>query len=273
MEVTIEKIPIFIALWEKTAHNGTKMSSTSESPTPSRVFPETQTLWISDRLSEGDSGLLLANGNLMARYVRPLTSYCRTIGLARSIRMEADDVVHGFFANRLGNAEYLKSWMSSGLRLRQWLRNGLHMYVHEQRRAKAGHAGGHAGGQAGADAGTVGLPDEVPSMGAAHDREFERAWALSTLDLAMRETKDGLEKRGRLDEWEMFWSHHVDGVAHARIGERFQLSAAQVAQRAYAVGAQLRDSLCGILRKDGALIGEIDKEVRSMMEVLHELRS
>ncbi len=241
------------------------MSTTSDPLTPSRSFPETQTVWISDRLSEGEAGIMLANGYVMESYVRPLSIYCSKIGLARSVRLDADDLVHGFFANRLSNSEYLKSWLTSGLRLRQWLRNGLHFYVHELRRQNATQLGLHIEGQA--------LSEEVPSEGAAHDHEFERAWALAALDLAMKETKEELEKRNRRDEWEMFWSHHVEGVPHAKIGERFQLSAAQVAQRAFAVGSQLRDALCGILRKDGALSSEIDLEVRSMMEVLNELRS
>ena len=210
---------------------------------------------------------MLANGYVMESYVRPLSIYCSKIGLARSVHIDADDLVHGFFANRLSNSEYLKSWLTSGLRLRQWLRNGLHFYVHELRRqnaAQLGKLGPHIGDQA--------LPEEVPSEGAAHDHEFERAWALAALDLAMKETKEGLEKRNRRDEWEMFCSHHVEGVPHAIIGERFQLSTAQVAQRTFAVGAQLRDELYGILRKDGALRSEIDVEVRSMMEVLHEIR-
>ena len=243
------------------------MSATSDPLTPSRSFPETQTVWIADRLSEGEAGLMLANGYVMESYVRPLSIYCSKIGLARSVRIDADDLVHGFFANRLSNSEYLKSWLTSGLRLRQWLRNGLHFYVHELRRqnaAQLGKLGPHIGDQA--------LPEEVPSEGAAHDHEFERAWALAALDLAMKETKEGLEKRNRRDEWEMFCSHHVEGVPHAIIGERFQLSTAQVAQRTFAVGAQLRDALYGILRKDGALRSEIDVEVRSMMEVLHEIR-
>lgn len=218
-------------------------------------------LWISQRLSEGEAGILLANGYLMAHYVRPLTTYCRAIGLAKSVRADADEVVHGFFANRLSNSEYLKSWLSSGLRLRQWLRNGLHLYVHEQRRENATQVGGS------------GLSNEILDEGHAYDHEFERAWALSALDLATKETMDSFEKRGRRDDWEMFWSHHVNGVCHATIGVRFQLSAAQVAQRSFAVAAQLRDSLCGILRKDGVLGSEINAEVRAMMEVLHELRA
>ena len=240
------------------------MSATSDPLTPSRSFPETQTVWISDRLSEGEAGLMLANGYVMESYVRPLSIYCSKIGLARSVRIDADDLVHGFFANRLSNSEYLKSWLTSGLRLRQWLRNGLHFYVHELRRQNATQLGLQIGGQA--------LPEEIFSEGAAHDHEFEKAWALAALDLAMKETKEGLEKRNRRDEWEMFCSHHVEGVPHAIIGERFQLSTAQVAQRTFAVGAQLRDELYGILRKDGALRSEIDVEVRSMMEVLHEIR-
>ena len=49
------------------------MSATSDPLTPSRSFPETQTVWIADRLSEGEAGLMLANGYVMESYVRPLS--------------------------------------------------------------------------------------------------------------------------------------------------------------------------------------------------------
>jgi len=237
------------------------MSMADDPPTPSHTFPATQTVWISQRLTEGDAGVLVANGYIMASYVRPLSMYCRAIGLDQSLKMDADDIVHGFFASRLGNCEYLTAWLGSGLRLRQWLRNGLHMYVHETRRANSAHPSD----------GNVQSEEDV-ERSSASDYEFEHGWAIAVLELAIKSTIESLERRKRRDEWEMFWSHHIDGNSHASIGERFKLTAAQVAQRTFAVAGQLRDALREILAKDGASAIEIELELRAMMEVMHELR-
>ncbi|MSR44514.1 MAG: hypothetical protein EXS15_04025 [Phycisphaerales bacterium] len=234
------------------------MATTSDSPTPSQTFPETRTLWISEKLSEGEAGRALANGYVMTSYLRPLVVYCRALRLHDSIRTEPQDIVVGFFAHRLAKQEYLKDWLNSGLRLRQWLRNGLHLYVHEQRRENS--KGGH-----GSDA----LHD-VEATGQSQHHEFERAWALGALDMAMREAIAELDARGSRCDWELFWSHHVDGIPYAVLAERRNMTAPQAAQRAFAVAAKVRTALYGILRKDGALTSEIGLEVRAMMEVLHE---
>ncbi|MSQ90055.1 MAG: sigma-70 family RNA polymerase sigma factor [Phycisphaerales bacterium] len=234
------------------------MATATESSSPTPSFPETRTLWISDRLSEGEAGLILANGHVMSSYLQPLVTYCRALGLHTSIRGDPQEIVQGFFATRLSNTEYLKSWLGSGLRLRQWLRNGLHHFVHELRRDDAGQANA-----------TDSL-DEIASTTKRSEDEFERAWALSALEQAMKETIANLERRGKRAEWDIFWMHHVDGHAYSVIAERHQMTAAQAAQRSFAVAGQVRNALYGILRKDGALTSEIGVEVAAMMEVLHE---
>ncbi len=234
------------------------MPVTPDQPTPTKSFPKTQTLWISQRLDEGEAGRLLVSGHVMTSYLRPLTIYCRAIGLDSSVRTDADELVHDFFASRLIDMSYLRSWLASGIRLRLWLRNGLNLYVHERHRERMRAKKTESGSA---------LEPSSESMEA--EQLFERAWAISALDQAMTETKTDLERRGRSQEWEIFWAHHIDGVPYATLGERLHLSSAQAAQRAFSVAESLRGALAGILRKDGALGSELDAEVRTMMEALN----
>ncbi len=236
------------------------MSTAADPPTPVQAFPETRSQWIAECLSDGDGGMSVANVYLMENYLRPLTTYCRAIDLGKSVRRECDELVHEFFADRLGDPEYLKSWLASKLRLRNWLRNGLHLYVHELRRAERAHAG------------ELVSHDELAADISDQDQVFERAWAKSALDLAIKEAIRRLEAKGRRSEWDIFWLHHIQGLPHAKLGEMHKLSPAQVAQRVFAVAEQLRSILAGILRRDGVLVSEVDFELRTMMEAMHESR-
>lgn len=233
------------------------MHTTPDQPTPTKSFPVTQTVWIAERLTEGEVGAALVSQHVMASYLKPLTIYCRSIGLAASVQCAPDEFVHDFFASRLVDMNYLRSWLVSGIRLRLWLRNGLNLYAHERHRAMQRNQ--HE----------VAATHEPESRAANAEQLFERAWAISALELAVNETKSDLERRGRSSEWEMFWSHHIEGTPYSIIGPRFQLTAAQSAQRAYAVAEALRGALAGILRRDGAIGSELDAEVRMMMEALH----
>ncbi len=193
----------------------------------------------------------------MGAYLKPLTAYCGAIGLAASVRCDPGEFVHDFFASRLKDQNYLKSWIESGTRLRRWLRNGLHLYSHERRRSFAkDRVAGHD------------ESNEPSQTTQEAEQLFERTWALAALELAMSETKADLEKRGRMVEWEIFWAHHIEGVAYAPLGERFGLTSGQAGQRAFAVAESLRNALAVVLRQDGAIGSELDAEVRAMMEAL-----
>ncbi len=228
-------------------------------PTPTHSFPETRTQWISDQLEAGADGLQDANRYLMESYLRPLIVYCNALGLSKGVALESDELVHGFFADRLADPKYLSSWLASGMRMRKWLRNGLHFYAHERRREKDRSVNGTE------------FPDDLPQETGAPEMQFEREWARAALHIAMTQTIALLERRGRRHEWDLFLSHYVDGTSYAALGGRFNLTAAQVAQRAFAVGSELRSALVAILRRDGAVAGEVDTEIRSMMEAMHDL--
>ena len=62
----------------------------------------------------------------MDRYAGPLAVFVRGSSLARL--GEPAEIVNGFFASRLSDAEFLRAWDRSGMRLRRWLMNGILFY-------------------------------------------------------------------------------------------------------------------------------------------------
>ena len=109
-------------------------------------FPSTHATWIAERVTQcfdGEANPAQAraardalNDHVMRRYFEPLRAYAQGSGW-RSLG-ESADLVNGFFASRLEQADYLLRWRDSGLPLRRWLMNGLLLHLHE--RAQIGRA-------------------------------------------------------------------------------------------------------------------------------------
>lgn len=210
----------------------------------------------------------------MEIYLKPLSTYCRAVGFGREFNTEPSDLVHGFFASRLANPNYLKEWMASGLRLRQWLRNGFNLYVKEMRRdrARTNRQSSDGGGNLGRlDTGDVESINQ--NRETEPDRLFERKWALNALESAIRVTRETLDRKGKSEDWALFWSHYIEGKPHNAIAGIANSSPAQVAQRCFGVTTILREALREVLLRDGAKEAEIIVEIRSMMEALHEFPS
>ncbi len=207
----------------------------------------------------------------MDTYHRPLATYCRATGLGRADNIEPDDVVNGFFAARLADQEYLRSWSSSGLRLRQWLRNGINFYVRELIRAKARkdrlEPSGFTDGEPAGSQGTGGSQNQQEPSAA--DSAFERDWARGALNTAIESTKSELAKAGKAEIWEVFWKVRVGGVAYEALAVARGETTAQVRQVVFAVAERLRDAIREVLVKDGAKPDEVQNEIRDMLHALH----
>lgn len=219
-------------------------------------FPSTRLqpwqLW----LGSGESGFARARDHLMNAYRGPLEQYCGATGLSRSVAMEAGEVVSGFFASRLTTIEYLAAWGRSGMPLRNWLRNGIHLHVHELRRARK------------RDVRVESNTDAVEATVEDETARFERLWVLSVLDGAVNKVARDLEARGRAAEWRMFWQHHIDEQSHETVGRAFGCSAAESAQCCFRVRGMLRDAIAATLCADGVRDEAILGEILGMMEVL-----
>ena len=83
------------------------------------AFPQTLRTWIGARLVDGHAGRADVNRHLMTVYLRPLKIYF--MGTSERWLGEPDDVVSGFFADRLARENFLDDWIASGVSLRRWL--------------------------------------------------------------------------------------------------------------------------------------------------------
>lgn len=230
----------------------------SESPGISAAFPSTRLQPWQVWLVSGETGFVRARDHLMDAYRVPLEQYCGATGLSRSVDMEAAEVVSGFFASRLHTMEYFSAWSRSGMPLRNWLRNGIHLHVHELRRLRRRHNRIESN----TDAVEATLEVEVA--------RFERLWVLSVLDAAVSRVARDLEARSRSAEWQMFWQHHIEEQSHEEVGRAFGCSAAESAQCCFRVRGMLRDSIAATLCADGVRDEAVLTEILGMMEILRE---
>jgi hypothetical protein len=227
-------------------------------PTSAR-FPDTQAAWIANQLGEGNDGLFRVCDHVMAWYRKPLVAYCRAVGLGAALRTEPDDIVNGFFASRLSEPDYLRSWQSSGFRLRRWLRNGINLFVREELRKqlRTEHID----------------PDDPEADASTEDPEavdaFERAWAEAALEGAISVTKASLTAAGHLEDWELFWTVRVRGVPYEAVVEERRITIPQARHKVFEVAERLRDALREVLLRDGATPDQISSDIRAMMKAFH----
>ena len=116
---------------------------------------------------------------IMSLYFGPLLAYARRIA-----RREPIELVCDFFAERVARAEYLRSWRSSGLRLRSWLMNGLWFYAREVRSSRRATLG-------------LAAAADVPALaldpGRAMEEAFARRLVQRALDIAGNGDQESIE--------------------------------------------------------------------------------
>lgn len=219
-------------------------------------FPSTQYMWIRDHLDGGEE----AQGRLvqwaMNVYAKPLQRYASATGLAHSSQLESDELVNGFLASVLSRQDYLKDWIGSGLRLRQWFRNGLHFHAKTMRRDV-----GRIKGLDEKEAEALAVPDDA-------DRLLDHAWATAIVEQVCDEVRRDLREAGKASHWDIFWQHHIEGVPYAQLVAYHAgaMTEAQAASRAFEVASRLRERLSRLIMQDGAPSSEVSAELRGLME-------
>ena len=233
------------------------------------VFPATLNTWIAGQLQQGQTGLLNVNHHLMSTYAWPLKVYylgtnARTLG-------EADDVVEGFFANRLSQNDFLGKWQASGMRLRRWLMNAFCFYLkelrrHERPRVAAG-AGGASDRGASADRG-FDTNGGIQLAAASEDPEvaFTRAAAISFVQRAMQQAADECHAENLDQHWEIFQRHHLDGRCFADISREYGVNAARATVMARTATRKFRNALRDVLAADGVSPDQIDEEIQLLLK-------
>lgn len=189
---------------------------------------------------------------VLGRYAEPLRIYVR----GSSLRSNGDEIdfVQGFLVSRLSRDGYLDDWLQSGLQLRRWLINGLHLYAKEVRREA----------RSSDEAAERPASDEVPKRVA----EAEAAWARALLLEACERARAELEQSGHGDAWDIFRRHFIDGRSYRELESEFGLRPAAMAEASRRVSNLLREHVRLLLVRDGVRPEEIEAELRAMLDAL-----
>ena len=235
-------------------------------------FPSTHATWIAERVTlsvdaEANPSLARAardelNAHVMRRYFEPLRAYAQGSGW-RGLG-ESADLVNGFFASRLEQADYLLKWRDSGLPLRRWLMNGLLLHLHERARSERRALRR-------AEPRDPGLLERV-AQAAEHEpdaeRAMDRAWAEAVVEAAVRDTAQELERAGRGQAWVTFRRHFVDGIAYDAIARETGLPVRELKAQAKLVQRWLRAGIERVLQQDGVAAEAIEAETDRLVSML-----
>jgi DNA-directed RNA polymerase specialized sigma24 family protein len=243
-------------------------------------FPSTHATWIDAQLTiaeragdhthEAQSARRALQQHLMQRYHEPLRAYVR--GSSMRQLGDADDLVAGFFADRIGAPGFLADWRASGMPLRRWLMNGIGFYGRgvardrmrdRLRQFEEGGGGERGDGSTTFAGGEDRLVDERDAV-----RAFEEAWALEMLNAAHELVHADLAARGKLDEYDVFRRHVIDGVEYAVIGADLGLTRQQCANMVRRVSERVREALREVVRSEGVAAEDVERTVREIEDLL-----
>lgn len=219
------------------------------------AFPATAT-WLGGRVLEGAAGIGQANTHIMNIYAHPLKVYM----MGCSLRWVGDpqDTVQGFFADRLSRADFLTRWLSSGRPLRFWLITGFKHYLFETARSIR-KVRGTGSTDAAADAG-IEITSDDPAG-------FDREVAMSLVREAMQRAQQGCVRDGLGKHWDLFAEHHVHDRPYDELAPRFGVDRARAAVMARTAANRFRGELRTLVAWEGATDEQIDREIRSLLEV------
>lgn len=218
-------------------------------------FPETLLTQLDRWLVTGDEGLAKVRHHVMSVYREPLKIYFQ----GRSDRWLGDpeEIVVGFFADRLARPEYLANWRSHGGRLRYWLIRGLDYYLKELRKKRQ----------------NIPLPTGTPSEEIASDdegseRAFDRAFIKSLIREALERAEATCSEEGLLEHWRVFELHCLMGMSFPELCEEVQLEPERAAVMSRTATKRFRASLRDIMMHDGVTPELVNQELSYLLEVI-----
>jgi DNA-directed RNA polymerase specialized sigma24 family protein len=215
------------------------------------VFPQTLTSWITDRLQGGTEGRKDVDRHVMEVYAWPLSVYY--MGSRDRSLGEPDDVVEGFFADRLAKPDFFAQWQGSGLSLRRWLMNAFNFYIKELRRSqRRGHARGEPA-------------DEPFTYDGDPDADMEKAFVVSIVRSALEKTKAHCESHGLVPHWTAFFEHFYLERPYADIAPTIGVDAPRAMVMARTVRHRFQAEIRRMMTIDGAET-KIDEAIVSLVK-------
>jgi len=216
------------------------------------VFPPTHLSWIHRQLAAGADGRPALQRFLMEVYLFPLQVYFR--GTRMRWLGDAEDVVQGFFADRLARPGFLPAWRQSGKPLRRWLMNAFCFYLHELRRERSAQDA-HA---------ALELDPLAPD--AALEQEADRKFVVGIVRAALRKAEQVCRERGHESHWRLFVAHHLDQRPYAELEAQFGVSAARASVMVRTATVCFRAVLRGLIERDGAPARDVDQVIAALLE-------
>ena len=217
------------------------------------VFPTTLHTWLGSRLVLGKEGRADVNQHVMSVYAWPLTVYFR--GTRDRWLGEPEEIVQGFFADRLAREHFFSDWLQSGLPLRRWLINAFCFYLSEVKRARKRNEIDFE------------PPDEQVDAGAKPEEILDRAFVVSVVRRALQQTHDRCATQGLEQHWRVFIRRHYQGAGYQEIAMEFDIDTARAAVMARTAARKFRDALRDLLMRDGATPEHVDSEIQTLLEV------
>lgn len=217
------------------------------------AFPSTWKTWIGQRLVIGDDGRAEVNAHVMTVYSHPLQVYFK--GSSWRWLGDPEDIVQGFFADRLAREDFLSEWCSSGKPLRRWLVNAFSYYLMEFRRRRR------------KESRTVALGEDVGTSEGDPEAAFDRAFAVSVVREALRRAAKDCESEGLGQHWAIFLEHQYEERSYRELAEEFHVDPARAAVMNRTAAKRFRSAVRVLLARDGLAEEAIDGEVRSLLEV------
>ena len=191
--------------------------------------------------------------HVLERYRSPLLVYVRGSSL-RGV-LDPIEFVQGFMADRLARESYLLQWAASGMQLRQWLINGMHLYAKEVRR------------RAVRDATVFVAESSTTELARPEDRRpFEAAWARALLVEAFDIVSNELSESGHARAWDIFRRHFIDGRPYSELSIEFQMRPAALAEASRRVTGLLRQTVRLLLVRDGSRLDDVNSELQKMLQ-------
>lgn len=235
-------------------------------------FPSTHRTWLETQVDEGldaqragdsaahTAALRAIGAHVMNRYRLPLIAYVR--GSRWRTFGDAEDLVAGFFARRLGSLEYFDRWRGVRVALRRWLMNGMILELRgmarDQRRESARESGGDASAAA----------SELDGSHDEHDqraeRLFDRAWARGLLQVAAERTAQELEGEGKESSWRIFERHLLDEVQLAIVAKEVGVAVSEARAMCRLSAYRLKRALRALLCEEGTPEVDVDHAVKDV---------
>ena len=203
-------------------------------------------------------GRMLDNGDesvvgvhIMDVYAEPLRVYC--LGCSLKWVGEPEDLVSGFFADRLSRPAFLTRWRESQRPLRFWLIVGFKHFLYEEARRR------NRDKRMDADPGV-----DLPSP----NRDYERSCAMGIVRRALTVAASACAENGLAEHWEIFEMFHLKEMTLQQIAEVRGIAPTRTSVMKRTATKHFQRCLRDMVSWDGATEGDVDAEISGLMEGL-----